>query len=252
MEEQVNHPGHYNRHPAGIECIDIIRHYTCDIANAIKYLWRAGLKKETGMEDADKEVEDLRKALWYIGDYTASRRLSGPRQDVLARSADTVLYEETGYHISNVETGFSPHVASAIGALLRVGIVRSKTGAVYETREWEFWLDTAARNIHLQILDVEEGTLFRGVDALCVREMASVPEPGDDPVSTSYTIGVAAGMEAERKKMLEDAVAACVTSRANECGEYMPEVCVPVSRSFAEGERVRVLVVKDNLKDKEI
>ena len=31
-QEQVNHPKHYNSHPAGIECIDIIRHYTCDIA----------------------------------------------------------------------------------------------------------------------------------------------------------------------------------------------------------------------------
>ena len=54
--EHVNHPKHYNSHPNGIECIDIIRHYVCDIANAIKYLWRAGLKAELGMEDAEKDV----------------------------------------------------------------------------------------------------------------------------------------------------------------------------------------------------
>ena len=63
--EHVNHPQHYNSHPNGIECIDIIRHYVCDIANAIKYLWRAGLKVELGMEDAEKEIEDLRA---YDGD----------------------------------------------------------------------------------------------------------------------------------------------------------------------------------------
>jgi hypothetical protein len=67
--EHLNHPQHYNSHPNGIECIDIIRHYTCDIANAIKYCWRAGLKPEMGMEDAEKEIEDLKKALWYIEDY---------------------------------------------------------------------------------------------------------------------------------------------------------------------------------------
>ena len=67
--EHVNHPKHYNSHPNGIECIDIIRHYVCDIANAIKYLWRAGLKPEMGKENAEKEIEDLKKALWYIEDY---------------------------------------------------------------------------------------------------------------------------------------------------------------------------------------
>ena len=71
---QVNHPKHYNQHPAGIECISIIRNYTCDIANALKYLWRAGLKFEMGKDDVVKEVEDLKKALWYIEDYQNSPR----------------------------------------------------------------------------------------------------------------------------------------------------------------------------------
>ena len=61
--EHVNHPKHYNSHPNGIECIDIIRHYVCDIANAIKYLWRAGLKAEMGMENAEKEIEDLKSRI---------------------------------------------------------------------------------------------------------------------------------------------------------------------------------------------
>ena len=66
--DSVNHPSHYNSHPSGIECIEIARHHNFNIGNAIKYLWRAGLKSEKGMEDADKQVEDLRKAIFYIND----------------------------------------------------------------------------------------------------------------------------------------------------------------------------------------
>lgn len=66
--DSVNHPQHYLSHPSGIECIEITRHHNFDIGNAIKYLWRAGLKKEEGMTQIDKEIEDLNKAVWYIND----------------------------------------------------------------------------------------------------------------------------------------------------------------------------------------
>ena len=66
--DSVNHPAHYNSHPSGIECIEIARHHNFNIGNTIKYLWRAGLKSEEGMEDTDKQVEDLNKAIWYIQD----------------------------------------------------------------------------------------------------------------------------------------------------------------------------------------
>ena len=66
--DNVNHPAHYNSHPSGIECIEIARHHNFNIGNAIKYLWRAGLKSEEGMEDNDKQIEDLNKAIWYIND----------------------------------------------------------------------------------------------------------------------------------------------------------------------------------------
>lgn len=56
--DAVNHPLHYTQHPSGIECIAITEHMTFCIGNAIKYLWRSGLK--------GNEVEDLRKAAWYI------------------------------------------------------------------------------------------------------------------------------------------------------------------------------------------
>lgn len=66
--DSVNHPSHYTSHPSGIECIEITRWYDFDIGNAIKYLWRHGLKHEEGMEDVDKSIEDLEKAIWYIND----------------------------------------------------------------------------------------------------------------------------------------------------------------------------------------
>jgi hypothetical protein len=41
-----------------VECIQVTEHLNFCIGNAIKYLWRAGLKGAT--------VEDLKKARWYI------------------------------------------------------------------------------------------------------------------------------------------------------------------------------------------
>jgi hypothetical protein len=53
----VNNPPHY-KHPSGVECIDIAETMTFCKGAALKYLWRAGQKGD--------EVEDLRKARWFI------------------------------------------------------------------------------------------------------------------------------------------------------------------------------------------
>ncbi len=68
FDNNVSSPKHYTSHPSGIECIKVVRHYCFSIGNAIKYLWRAGLKQEKGMSNIDKEIEDLQKAIWYIND----------------------------------------------------------------------------------------------------------------------------------------------------------------------------------------
>lgn len=54
MTDPVNHPKHYNNHPSGIECIDVVRHMNFNRGNSIKYIWRAG--------DKGNEIEDLKKA----------------------------------------------------------------------------------------------------------------------------------------------------------------------------------------------
>ena len=66
MSNNVNHPQHYISSEArcsncthSIECIDITRHMSFNIGNAVKYLWRYELKNG---------LEDLKKAQWYIND----------------------------------------------------------------------------------------------------------------------------------------------------------------------------------------
>ena len=60
MNDPVNHPAHYTSHPSGIEAIQVTRHMNFNIGNAMKYLWRAGLK--------DDRIQDLQKARFYISD----------------------------------------------------------------------------------------------------------------------------------------------------------------------------------------
>ena len=55
----INHPAHYTSHPSGVECIEITEHMTFCLGNAMKYIWRAGIKSTS-------EMEDLRKAQWYV------------------------------------------------------------------------------------------------------------------------------------------------------------------------------------------
>lgn len=58
-EDPVSHPSHYTSHPSGVECITITEHFGFNVGNAIKYLWRAGLKSPDAKQD-------LAKALWYV------------------------------------------------------------------------------------------------------------------------------------------------------------------------------------------
>lgn len=70
MKDKVNHPSHYTwlKEKCNIEVIDITRWLDFDKGNAVKYLLRAGYKSEEGYSDKEKEIEDLKKAIWYIND----------------------------------------------------------------------------------------------------------------------------------------------------------------------------------------
>ena len=90
--DQVNHPKHYTSDPSGIECIDITRHRNFNVGNAIKYLWRAGLKIDADKSSINKQIEDLEKAVWYIVDEI--HRLGG-RCTVKTDSINTCLPIDT-------------------------------------------------------------------------------------------------------------------------------------------------------------
>jgi hypothetical protein len=60
--EMVNNPLHYGGADNPYEAIKVIEAWELDfhLGNTVKYISRAG-KKET-----DKELQDLKKALWYL------------------------------------------------------------------------------------------------------------------------------------------------------------------------------------------
>jgi hypothetical protein len=61
-KEMVNHPNHYGGEDNTYEAIKVIEAWDLDfhIGNTVKYISRAG-KKGT-----DQELQDLKKALWYL------------------------------------------------------------------------------------------------------------------------------------------------------------------------------------------
>lgn len=56
-KDKIN-PSHYKAHPSGVECIQITEHMNFNLGNAMKYIWRSGMK--------DATVQELSKAKWYL------------------------------------------------------------------------------------------------------------------------------------------------------------------------------------------
>ena len=69
-EQGIAHPAHYNVHPSGVECIEIVRHMGFNLGNVIKYIWRDGIK------DTEVPLQDLKKAAWYLNDEIELRECS--------------------------------------------------------------------------------------------------------------------------------------------------------------------------------
>lgn len=65
IDDPIDHPAHYTQYK--VEVIDLIEGMPYCRACAIKYIARAGYKGPgPGQTQADKELEDLRKAAWMI------------------------------------------------------------------------------------------------------------------------------------------------------------------------------------------
>ena len=177
--EHVNHPKHYNSHPGGIECIDIIRHYVCDIANAIKYLWRAGLKPEMGMKDAEKEMEDLKKALWYIFDY--KKHLNPTMQKLtLTGTMEKRVKAMTGYSLHEITNGYANDIAKALNCLLMNGLIWNGKELCHEL--WFDDIDNATKVIQQRILDIEHQLLNKELEST-VQVINGQAVDGEDYIS---------------------------------------------------------------------
>jgi hypothetical protein len=78
----VDHPPHYRAHPSGVECIEIAEHLNFCLGNVIKYVWRAGEK--------GSELEDLRKARWYLEREIARLEKGRPAQTQTVSSSGVI------------------------------------------------------------------------------------------------------------------------------------------------------------------
>ena len=128
MSDKVNSPKHYTSHPSGVECINITEHYNFCVGNAIKYLWRQGLKEENGYEAVDKQIEDCKKAIWYINRHIESLSKSVPKPLTNKQKVDLL------------NTIMKPGQIKAPGAWMldREAAARA---AIAEVQEPKTWLD---------------------------------------------------------------------------------------------------------------
>jgi Protein of unknwon function (DUF3310) len=60
LHDAIDHPRHYTAY-SGLEVIDLTEQMNFNRGNAVKYVCRAGFKG-----DENTEIEDLRKAIWYL------------------------------------------------------------------------------------------------------------------------------------------------------------------------------------------
>ena len=68
QDDAVNSPKHYVwlKDLCGVEPIDICEYMDFCLGSALKYILRAGHKHEEGMTDAEKAIQDLNKAIFYL------------------------------------------------------------------------------------------------------------------------------------------------------------------------------------------
>ena len=83
MEEKINHPEHYN--PGTYEAIKVIEAWGLGfcLGNVVKYISRAGRKV------GSDELEDLKKAQWYLNREIEKREIAIIKVDIHAGSTYT-------------------------------------------------------------------------------------------------------------------------------------------------------------------
>lgn len=126
----VNHPPHYTNDPSGVECIQITRWMNFNVGNAFKYLYRAGSKNLIG--DALKaQIEDLRKAVWYLKDELANMHaeLRPDFRHLYAAEIEAVIKSRSGQVAVSMSRIYAEDIKGAIFAIEFLISELEKTGA---------------------------------------------------------------------------------------------------------------------------
>ena len=106
QEERVNHPSWYTKHPSGIECIDLIEHLSCNLANAVKYIWRCGL--------SETPLRDLKSARWYTERERERFRIFELDDEDELLSKTEVVWRALAYRVMEADEGTLSGYLSAL------------------------------------------------------------------------------------------------------------------------------------------
>jgi len=87
--DSVNSPAYYNQYQ-GFEVIELVEQMNFCLGNAVKYLTRAGFK------NPETELEDLKKAAWYIR-REISRDENASNRDPITFD-DWMLYDQMNFN----------------------------------------------------------------------------------------------------------------------------------------------------------
>lgn len=161
-EEKINHPKHYNAYK-GIEIIDLVEQMNFNKGNAVKCIARAGLK------DPSTEIEDLKKAAWYID--REIQRISGlPVQNSNSRERVYVIPSRIGnYPMEKTETELRDHIKEfmkeeqSLRTAVNAAFFRGKNGvSIYLTKHagWGFVEEDVAVEAGMACIYVGDEHLF--------------------------------------------------------------------------------------------
>lgn len=110
--DSVNNPKHYNS--GKFEVIDVIEDWKLgfNLGNCIKYIGRAGKK------DPAKEIEDLKKAKWYLERQISLLEGNKVVEDILEKSGLTIEQIEKAARDNQEAFGpYTPNIRKPSGAI---------------------------------------------------------------------------------------------------------------------------------------
>lgn len=118
MGDQIYHPQHYNSHPSGVECWDIVRHMNFNLGNAVKYIWRAGLKTNDPIQDLEKAVAYLQDEIVRLKkDVKRGPRTTGNQTNATAPKSQSMVtsgHTEGGWSLSSPREGVDSEGSSPV------------------------------------------------------------------------------------------------------------------------------------------